>query len=218
MMQRQRAKCAPSLLRKLPLTQLIIAGLSVMAVPTDAFAQSYLNEYRVCAAELLDAGVSADQAAIACGEALEPDELSLCVLRINYQTQVAGPDVLDDCFRVRQPVELANCVVRINRNASDAVAVNLIDYCRRSLRPAEYSQCVSGLLRRLDISTAKAMDSCISAEDYPNELFPTFAPPPPSQPTPQLIPEVTPTLPQQAPSLPQLTPAPPPTPVNPTTP
>ena len=48
-----------------------------------------------------------------------------------------------------------------------------LDFCRRSLLPQRYSRCVVALSSDLaEISTPEALEICISAEAYPESLFP----------------------------------------------
>ena len=110
--------------------------------------------------------------------------------------------IVDSCFRVRRPIDLANCVVDIQRavlnSASDAkpeetvegeidysATVNNIDKtpselamesCRASLLPGRHSECVIALSRNTreigEIETA--MDTCLTAENFPSELNPAY--------------------------------------------
>jgi hypothetical protein len=90
-------------------------------------------------------------------------------------------------------VELSTCVFDIGNRAREAEALSVLDYCRRSLLPLRFSNCVVGLSREIDFSTPRALQTCIAAEDFPTQLSPTFAPPPPPQPTPPTpVPNVTP--------------------------
>lgn len=181
-----------------PLTQLIIGGLIALAIPPTPTTAA--TEFQVCAYQLQYTGLPPEKVSAACSEALKPKDLSRCVVRLNLQTQVVALDALDACLRVRQPIELANCVLKINKDSRQSVVPEVVDFCRRSLLPVRFSECVVGLIRQLDITTNKALQSCIAADDFPRELFPTLVPPPPSKPTIQLTP-----IPEQTP---QATPSP----------
>jgi hypothetical protein len=170
--------------------QLAIAGLFALAIP--AGSASAFNEFDVCTNELLRAEVSPEQAARACADALEPKDLSLCVLKIRALTPLGADETIAACLRVRRPLELADCVVDIDRSAEDPDAANILSNCRRSLLPRRFSDCVQGLTREANLTATSAMDTCIAAEDFEPELFPTFAPPPPDHPSPPVIPDFTP--------------------------
>lgn len=142
-----------------------MAGLFTLAIPnTPANA---FNDFQVCAGELRRSNISPEVAAAACAEALAPADLSLCVLKIKALTPISPDDALRACIRVRRPIELANCVVQINDRTQDPNALPVLNYCRRSLLPERFSDCVVGISRQLDFSPPSALEACISAEDYP---------------------------------------------------
>ncbi len=133
------------------------------------------SNFRACASSLLSSGISEDDAGVACADALEPKMLSACVDKIQRQTPIAGNDALAACYRVRRPQELASCVVKIDSNIASAEIANLVlDNCRRSLLPKRFADCVVGLNSSISqLAGAEAIETCISAEDFPKELFPT---------------------------------------------
>jgi hypothetical protein len=163
----------------LPLTSLLWA--------TPSSASRYRREFNArefyqCAAELQFAGISEQQTQTACAMALEPTDLSECVLRIDEYVEdqyIQSDQALFSCFRVRRPVELATCVVEINeeilepKNNAD-LALNTMDHCRRSLLPLRFSACVRGLSRENYPSVfepKEALDTCIDAEDFPRDIY-----------------------------------------------
>lgn len=163
------------------------------------------NQFDDCATQLLRSGLSGEEAAIACAQALEPSQLSRCVERIQ-DTTVTADAAVRACFRVRQPLELADCVVDINEDALEPyinrlstlnepaeanadvesesatevigpIAALALDTCRRSLIPERHSDCVVGLSRDIpDLPPAQAMETCINAESFPPEIYPAIAP------------------------------------------
>jgi len=171
--------------------QLAIAGLLAMAIPGGQ-ATAASNKFAVCAAELLRANISPDLASTACAEALEPMDLSECVLRIASLTPALADRALGSCTRVRRPVELAKCVVEINRRAQNSDVSSVLDNCRRSLLPLRFSSCVIGLSNQTDFSPARTMTTCIAAEGFTRELSPTPVPPTPPTSFPEFVPEFTP--------------------------
>lgn len=189
--------------------QLAIAGLLALSLPKPPAAVA-LTEFDVCTAELRYADISATRAANACSEAINPKELSECVLRINVVTPTIANDALVSCQRVRRPVDLAKCVVEINKRTQSREVPSVISYCRRSLLPVRFSECVVGLTRQVDVAVPNALATCIDAEDFESELVPRFAPAPPPNPTaPPNVPETS------APTSPVV---PEDTPINPVTP
>ena len=147
-------------------SQLAIAGLFAMAIPPEP-ATANSNEFEICAAELLRTNISRNLAAKVCAEALYPEDLSLCVLKINAQTPIIADEALYGCQRVRRPLELASCVVDINQYTQNPEALLVLDRCHRSLLPLRFSECVIGLSREIDFSSTEALETCITAEDFP---------------------------------------------------
>jgi hypothetical protein len=199
-------------------SQLAIAGLIAIAIPSRP-AVAY-TEFQICAAQLVRfASVSAESASTACANALRPEDFSRCVVTISLRTPAITKDALQACTRVRRPVELSRCVVDIGDRSRDSNVPSVLDYCRRSLQPIRFSECVTGLTREVDFAIPRALDTCIAAEDFPRQLFPNFVPPPSSQPTLPTSPNVMPNL-NPLPVTPfqpdaPVTPLKPDTPVNP---
>jgi hypothetical protein len=185
---------------------LAVAGLVAIALPTPP-AVAY-TDFQICAAQLVRfASVAPERASVACANALSPADYSRCVVTMSLRTPAITNDAITACTRVRRPVDLSTCVVDITNRSRDSQVPSVLEYCRRSLQPTRFSECVTGLTREVDFATSKALDTCIAAEDYPRQLFPNFVPPPSSQPTLPTVPSV----------LPGITPAPL-TPVKPVTP
>ncbi len=153
-------------------------GLSLL--PTTAAQARFIwwervNEYEICARELLEAGLPDSDVADACGEALHPADLSECVLEIEEETAIAPETALASCKRVRRPVDLASCVIDIDEDTERVIPLNALDYCRRSLLPLTFSDCVLGLREELlDLDPIPAMDVCITADDRPVEYLLDF--------------------------------------------
>lgn len=209
-MSQHRLRFSPNLKNhtlKICATPLAIGGLVAIAFPTPP-AIAY-TPFQICAAQLVRyASVAPERASLACANVLSPADYSRCVVTMSLRTPAITNDALTACTRVRRPVELSTCVVDITNRARDSQVPTVLEYCRRSLQPIRFSECVSGLSREIDSATLKTLDTCIAAEDYPRQLFPNFAPPPSSQPT-------LPTTPSTVPSLTPVTPVKPTTPVKP---
>jgi hypothetical protein len=190
-----------------------------------------------CISGLVDSGVAAEKAGVACSDALIPEDLSECVSDIRGGTPIAADDALTACYRARRPVDMASCVVDIHDEAiaaatpaqnnnseaksegkvtkvaqdspaapppatgepSDLPAPSpetdtpqpsestpttdpesspsllALNSCRQSLLPERYSSCVLAVNQNVpNITPAKAMATCLSAEDFPRILFPAY--------------------------------------------
>ncbi|MDB9312694.1 hypothetical protein PN462_06245 [Spirulina sp. CS-785/01] len=182
-----------------PVMSLMVTSPSLaLNLWSDRYRNEFDSEaFRACAEELLNTEIDEDQVAIACSEALEPKDLSFCVDEIDYFTTIDPLYALFACFRVRRPIELANCVVdihydvlvkevrdentRINninedftnaeQKALDPISLTTLDHCRRSLLPERFSACVVGLTQEIPLSSERALDTCIRADDFPREIY-----------------------------------------------
>ncbi|MDY7012434.1 MAG: hypothetical protein SVX43_02330 [Cyanobacteriota bacterium] len=142
------------------------------------------NPFETCTVELLEAQVSQVEAAAACAEALEPEDLSWCVLKIYELTPVDSRSALSACFRVRRPLDLADCTIDVTDEFQDRdravvspdtgqpLALSTLETCRRSLLPRRFAECAIGLSREVDFSALGILNTCLEAEAYPELLFP----------------------------------------------
>ena len=152
----------------------VIAGFTAISFPIAP--ASARNDYESCATNLLKVGISKEDTAIACSEALYPQDVGSCVSRISSEPNITALDVLAACRRVRRPIELASCVNEIRREIQDSAIAEVLDNCRRSLLPTRFSSCVVGIRRRTDIVATPLMNICISGSDIPRDFGPTFIP------------------------------------------
>ena len=174
-----------------------LTALAVFSLPylvTPEAQGNGINQFDVCLEELTDSGVPVVDAQAGCADALYPKDLSYCVKTIADSTTIAPLDALKNCYQVRRPVEMGNCVVKIQNTvlmksttstSTDTTETTIVDMdnespimmalntCRASLLPDRHSQCVVALARTPEISNAsEAMKTCISAEDFPREIYP----------------------------------------------
>ena len=171
----------------------ISLGLVEMNRTAIAFGKN--NQFSACISQIVGTGVSPEDAATACSEALIPKELSRCVVMIKSKTPIDGNLALQACFQVRRPIDLGNCVVDIHRAAPlfaanspkqtetetakepDKLGISrqILDSCRQSLLPGRFSECVIAVSRDVDKNNpSQALQTCLSAEDFPRDLFPSY--------------------------------------------
>ncbi len=92
-------------------------SLGLVEMNRTAIAFGNNNQFSACISQIVGTGVSPEDAATACSEALIPKELSRCVVMIKSKTPIDGNLALQACFQVRRPIDLGNCVVDIHRAA-----------------------------------------------------------------------------------------------------
>ncbi|MEA5577880.1 hypothetical protein [Anabaena sp. UHCC 0451] len=152
---------SPNVWRILTVPVVAISGLFTNMLPSPAVIDSYRNDYRVCAAQLLSAGVTAQATSQSCASALRPRELSSCVTQIKKQTQIDPTEALSSCRQARRPEDLATCVVGISKINQQAINQATLTYCGRSLLPVSFAECVVGLSKEVDLTPIQSLDTCI---------------------------------------------------------
>jgi hypothetical protein len=170
------------------------AGLLMLGLPNfpvrAELDPSRWNQFDVCVTEMTNNGIPSEKAGTACADALIPKELSSCVARIRANTPINPEKALVACYQVRRPIDLANCVSDIQRATLNSVSQTkedeaaaagtslselALDSCRASLLPGRHSECVIALSRDVKgISPKEAINTCLSAEDFPADLFPAY--------------------------------------------
>lgn len=144
--------------------------------PAQAANINSARDYRLCAFQLLKAGITEENASQACADALHPEDVSACVFRIERQTKLAAQNILTTCKKSRRPKDLAKCVNGISLNLEEGAKLATLDYCGRSLLPVRFANCVVGLRAEIKLEPIKAMDTCIDASDVISNTQPSFIP------------------------------------------
>ncbi|MFM7406295.1 MAG: hypothetical protein ACKO3K_06440 [Cuspidothrix sp.] len=130
-----------------------------------AVTDSYRNDYRACAAQLLSVGITGTAASQGRANALQPRELSSCVAKIHKLTQITPVDALSACQQARRPQDLATCVVSISKSYQGSANPATLTSCGRSLLPVSFAECVVGLRRAVDLTATQALTTCIDASE-----------------------------------------------------
>jgi hypothetical protein len=141
-------------------------------IPCAPVAAVYRNDYQLCARQLVRLRISPETAADACAATIYPKDLTVCVYKINQQTNIAAVDALSTCRQVRRPRDLATCTINITNKTQGSDSAAVMDNCRRSLLPVRFSECVVGLNRETNFSVRQAMASCIDGSDRPRDFYP----------------------------------------------
>jgi hypothetical protein len=151
----------------------LIAGLAAPLLLLTA-PRALANDFETCTRDLLEAGVESASATGACGQALHPADLSSCALDITKVADVEAEQALLACQSDRRPKELATCVTDIHQELAVDNSTAVLNNCRRSLLPINYSDCVVGVATAAELAVAESMAQCIAAGYRPEDLAPTF--------------------------------------------
>ncbi len=163
---------SPARGKTIAIKHLVIAALPLVfsVMPLANPANAAKNEYDRCAGALMKLNLSPQEVATTCSESLYPENLASCVVDIAGGTDILAVDALATCRRVRRPLQLATCVVDISKVGTAADAPAILDHCRRSLLPENFSKCVSGLVNQTDLGTTAALRYCIDGSDRDRNL------------------------------------------------
>ena len=183
------------------------------------------NEYQSCSASLTEVKLDRLSVAQGCAEALHPQDVGTCVVRIvnnqSVNNKIVNLDALDACRRVRRPLELATCVTMIHQSTetiplSNDASKMVLDSCRKSLLPERYGRCVVGFrnnpLQKTVVDVAMTdrtkeldgLNTCLDATDYRKgiKLIPLSEVITPASPTPTMTnpPYTSPVIPMPMPT------------------
>lgn len=186
-----------------------IASLIPIALPVQPATALQLRsrdttttrDYRFCAYQLEQLGISAQEIGDACSATLKPRDLSKCVANIAELTEIPAFEALLGCRQSRRPIELGTCVVDISMNTEAVLGQNILNNCRRSLLPLKYSECVVGLSLQTNLPSNQVMNNCIDGRDRPRDFYPLLSTPQPVAPA-RRTPGAPPPLPP-VPGIPQ---------------
>lgn len=204
----------------------ILAGLgSVALLGLGNVLPAQANEYQSCSASLTEVKLDRLSVAQGCAEALHPQDVGTCVVRIvnnqSVNNKIVNLDALDACRRVRRPLELATCVTMIHQSTetmpfSNDASKMVLDSCRKSLLPERYGRCVVGFrnnpLQKTIVDVAMTdrtkeldgLNTCLDATDYRKDikLIPLSEVITPASPTPTMTnpPYTSPVIPMPMPT------------------
>ena len=211
----------------------ILAGLgSVALLGLSNALPAQANEYQSCSASLTEVKLDRLSVAQGCAEALHPQDVGTCVVRIvnnqSVNNKIVNLDALDACRRVRRPLELATCVTMIHQSTetmplSNDASKTVLDSCRKSLLPERYGRCVVGFrnnpLQKTIVDVAMTdrtkeldgLNTCLDATDYRKDikLIPLSEVITPASPAPTMTnpPYTSPVIPMPMPTpMPQIIP------------
>ena len=154
----------------------LLSASTLPLLATAAQAQATDENYDACASELLDAGLTAESAAIACAMAYRPTEVSGCVTGVLNAADVTPTAALSACSRDRRPDEVASCVATIHDDLVVTNSQSVLDHCYRTILPKRYAACVTGIADEVGYSTEDSLATCIAAGYRPENVAPTYIP------------------------------------------
>ena len=164
-----------------PLNQCLTLPFALIGALVAPLAWAYPGvaieyNYGQCVADLLAVGLSAEALATACAQALQPEQVSSCVLDVVDTTELSPEAALTACSRDRRPLELATCVVDIHDFLDVPNSAAVLNNCHRSILPVRYADCVIDTALTAELATTDSMALCIAAGYRPVDVAPNFIP------------------------------------------
>jgi hypothetical protein len=150
-----------------------LAGSLAGTACSDALEPEDLSE---CVSDIrADTPIKPENALDACYQVRRPIDLASCVVDIHadaLETQSEAPQSQTSNQTKAMTVGQTQSPP-VEREAN--LSLVALDSCRRSLLPDRYSECVVGLYDTVPkITPLNAMNTCLSAEDFPRDLFPAY--------------------------------------------
>jgi hypothetical protein len=150
-----------------------LAGNKAGTACSDALEPKDLSK---CVSEIrADTPIKPENALDACYQVRRPRDLASCVVDIHadaLETQSETPQSQTSNQTKAMTVGQTQSPP-VEREAN--LSLVALDSCRRSLLPDRYSECVVGLSDTVPkITPINAMNTCLSAEDFPRDLFPAY--------------------------------------------
>jgi hypothetical protein len=113
-----------------------------------------------------------------CYQVRRPLDLGKCVVNINRQALMASnkSNAPKTPSTVTETAENSlEPVIDTTETTSVTPIQMALNTCQASLLPLRHSECVIGLSRTPQTANpTKAMETCLSAEDFPRDLFPSY--------------------------------------------
>jgi hypothetical protein len=125
--------------------------------------------------------ISGEEAVKACYRVRRPVDLANCVVDINrtvLKSEVTAPKNKPETpadTTGANPADTSTLEPKTDTTLSPPLLA--LDSCRRSLLPGRHSECVIALSQDIqNMSPSEAMATCLAAEDFPRDLFPSYIP------------------------------------------
>lgn len=168
------------------LQQLVDSGVAVASAQTGCATALLPGELSSCVRNIAsNTDIPADSALQNCYRVRRPVDLGNCVVNINRNSIVnysnsASQSQANTENTTKTDTETVTTETTTNEANTTSVNQNspvmlALTTCRESLLPARHSECVIGLSRTPQrTSPTQAMETCLKAEDFPRNLYPSY--------------------------------------------
>lgn len=164
------------------LKDLIAAGVPTEQAQTGCADALVPRELSTCVRTIATGtDIKAIDALKSCYQVRRPVDMGNCVVSINKNsilTSATKPTTTKETPQSTEAQIETNLFATIDDNALEtkvSPVMMALSTCQASLLPARHSECVVALSRTPQVTDpTKAMTTCLSAEDFPRDLFPSY--------------------------------------------
>ncbi|BAQ64708.1 hypothetical protein [Geminocystis sp. NIES-3709] len=159
------------------LQELTTTGIPVEQAQTGCADALVPRELSTCVRTISSATeIKAIDALKSCYQVRRPLDLGSCVVNINKQSLIANnksnlPKTTSNTTETEEKTPIEETMT----TTSVSPIMMALNTCQASLLPLRHSECVIALSRTPQVANAtQAMETCLSAEDFPRDLFPSY--------------------------------------------
>lgn len=157
------------------LRELTASGVPVEQAQTGCADALVPSELSTCVKNIsTNTSIKSIEALKSCYQVRRPLDLGTCVVNINKQALMVN----NKSIPAKTTTEMTQTEESMTENTIETSLSPLqmaLNTCQASLLPLRQSECVIALSRTPQSANAtKAMETCLNAEDFPRDLFPSY--------------------------------------------
>lgn len=161
------------------LRELTASGVPVEQAQTGCADALVPSELSTCVKNIsTNTNIKSIEALKSCYQVRRPLDLGTCVVNINRNILMANnkSNAPKTASTVTETTENSIEPIIETTDTTSVTPIQMaLNSCQASLLPLRHSECVIGLSRTPQpANPTKAMETCLSAEDFPRDLFPSY--------------------------------------------
>ncbi|MBL1210240.1 hypothetical protein [Geminocystis sp. GBBB08] len=163
------------------LQELTSAGVDVKQAQTGCADALVPRELSTCVRNIsTNTEIKAIDALKSCYQVRRPLDMGNCVVNINKNSILTAATKTNTVKKETETTTETNQFTPMEEETTSTTAqispvMMALKTCQASLLPARHSECVVALSRTPSVANpTKAMETCLSAEDFPRDLFPSY--------------------------------------------
>ena len=158
--------------------EMVDSGVDAQQAHTACADALIPKELSLCVEKITqDTAITPTDALQNCYRVRRPVDLAFCVVDIeeeilqDYRSKTNAKAETTGAETTGEEIE----TIATSTDEQESPLMLALDSCRSSLLPARHSECVIALSRTPEaMSPIRAMKTCLNAEDFPRDLFPSY--------------------------------------------